>query len=168
MKEKEITLIEYQEAALRTAKDMGSLQQNLIHAALGITSEAGEISSIIKAACVYNKEIDIAHLIEEAGDCLWFLALAAKCSGVSLEDIARDNIRKLRTRFPSGYSDLDAQMRWDKVTEVSPYSRLVLIVNEEEEDRVSIEDALLPLTYILPSAKEDEDYDAAQRGEIEK
>lgn len=165
MKTKDITLVEYQEAALRTAKDMGSLQQNLIHAGLGIASEAGEVTSTIKAACIYNKEIDIANLMEEAGDIMWYLALLAKCMGTTLEDIAKDNIRKLRTRFPSGYSDLDAQMRWDKVTEVSPYSRLVTVIGENEEDANSLEEALLPLTYVFSTPKEDDDYDAAQRGE---
>lgn len=159
MKEVSITLQEYQEAAMRTAKDMGSLQQNLIHASLGVTSESGEIASVVKASCVYGKEVDIANLVEEAGDCLWFLALLSKCIGVSLEDIAKDNIRKLRTRFPKGYSDLDAQMRWDKATEVSPYSRLVLIM--DEEDANSLAEALLPVTYVIPSAADDEDYDLA-------
>lgn len=162
MNKNEITLAEYQEAAMRTAKDMGSLQQNLIHAGLGLISEAGEVATSVKASCVYGKEVDISNLVEEAGDCLWFLSLLSKCIGVSLEDIAKDNIRKLRTRYPKGYSDLDAKMRWDKVPEVSPYSRLVLIMNEEEAD--SLANSLLPITHVLPPPEEDDTYDLANEG----
>lgn len=161
-----ITMKEYQDAALRTAKDMGSLQQNLIHAALGITSEGGEIATIVKASCIYNKEVNIASLMEEAGDVLWFLTLLAKCMGVELEDIAKENIRKLKLRFPQGYSDIDAKMRWDKVTSISPYSKVVTVIGEEEgEANNSLEEALLPLTYVMSSFKEDEAYDEANKND---
>lgn len=160
---KQITLVEYQEAALRTAKDMGSLQQNLIHAALGITSEGGEIATLIKASCVYGKETNISHLMEEAGDVLWFLSLLAKCMGITLEDIAKENIRKLKLRYPQGYSDMDAQMRWDKVKNGSPYSKIVTVLNEED-DECSLEAALLPLTYVMPTYEEDEKYDEVNHG----
>lgn len=160
MSEISITMREYQTAALRTAKDMGSLQQNLIHAALGITSEGGRITGLVQGACVYGKEVNIAALMEEAGDVLWFLSLLAQCIGVTLEDVAKENIRKLKLRFPQGYSDIDAQMRWDKVTAVSPYSRVVTILGEDEES--SLEPALLPLTYVMPTFKEDDEYDEAQ------
>ena len=157
----EITMKEYQLAALRTAKDMGSLQQNLINTALGISSEGGKITGLVQGACVYGKEVNIAALIEKAGDVLWFLTLLSHCMGVTLEDVAKENIRKLKLRFPQGYSAIDAEMRWDKATSVSPYSKVVTILGEEEEN--SLEPALLPLTYVMPYFKEDEEYDEANK-----
>ena len=108
-------LIDYEQAAMRTAKDMGSPQMNLIHAALLIGSEGGELQTAIKAYAVYGKPLDKKNLIEEAGDLLWGIALLAKTLNLSMEDFADANIEKLRLRYPHGYNDRDAQLRWDKV-----------------------------------------------------
>jgi len=108
-------LNEYQSLAMRTAKDMGSLDKNLLHVALGITSDAGELADNVKKYVVYGGAYDGDNLIEELGDCLWFIALGAKTLGLPLEDIARYNVEKLKKRYPNGYNDVDAFMRWDKV-----------------------------------------------------
>lgn len=154
-----LTLEEYEKLALRLAKDMGSLQQNLIHAAFGITSEAGKIADEIKDLCIHGKEMQLADLLQRSGDLLWFITLLARCTGTSLEVVARENIRKLRIRYPVGYLDLEDNPQWTEQVITSPYSRVVLVINETEED--SLEEAILPLTYILASAAEDEEYDEA-------
>ena len=108
-------LYEYEEAAMRTAKDMGSAQMNLIHSALLIGSEGGEFQTSVKAYSVYGKVLDKKNCIEELGDLLWGIALACKTLNVSMEDVAAANIEKLRLRYPNGYNDQDAKLRWDKV-----------------------------------------------------
>lgn len=109
-----MTLDQYQRLAMRTAKDFGDLRQNLIHAGLGVTSDAGEVADVIKSHAVYGKELDVKHLIEELGDTLWYIALAASTVGYSLAEVAQQNIEKLRLRYPDKYSDELAIKRLDK------------------------------------------------------
>lgn len=94
-----LALDQYQAVALRTAKPL-TLEMNLMHAGLGLTSEAGEIASAIKAHAIYGKELDIINQIEEAGDVLWFLTLLCHTLGLTLEEIAAANIAKLSRRYP--------------------------------------------------------------------
>lgn len=107
----------YQEAAMRTAKDMGSQKMNLIHAAMGMSSDAGEFVDCIKKHAVYGKELDEINAIEEIGDVLWFCALAAQSLGITLEYVARKNIEKLQKRYPAKYTDAAAIARADKELE---------------------------------------------------
>ena len=108
---------EYEEAAMRTAKDMGSMNMNLIHAAMGLSSDSGEFVDAIKKHVIYNKELDYTNAIEELGDVLWFVSLAAKSLGTTMGFIMTHNIEKLAKRYPDKYTDQAAQVRADKVTE---------------------------------------------------
>lgn len=112
-----MTLHDYEVAALRTAKDLGSTESDLLHAALGIASEGGEFISEVKRVSIYGKAVTVEmneHMVEELGDLLWYIAVAARGLGVSLEDIAQHNIAKLACRYPEKYSDLLAESRLDK------------------------------------------------------
>lgn len=109
-----MSLSEYQSLALRTAKDMGSPKWDLAHAALGLTTDAGEAADVIKAHVIYNKELDASHLVEELGDLLWFTAFAASLVGYDLDSVAKLNIHKLQKRYPDKYSDEHAIARRDK------------------------------------------------------
>jgi NTP pyrophosphatase (non-canonical NTP hydrolase) len=104
----------YAEAAMRTAKQMPTLDQDLIHAALGLASESGELIDAIKKHVIYGKPLDVDNCIEELGDCLWFIALACQTLGVSIGQVARANIAKLAKRYPDKYTDQAAIARADK------------------------------------------------------
>lgn len=104
---------EYQAAAIRTAKP-GDVSFNLMHAAMGLAGEAGEFVDAIKKHLVYGKPLDLANAKEEIGDLMWFVALACQTLQVSMEDIAKQNIAKLATRYPDAYSDFHATARLDK------------------------------------------------------
>lgn len=117
-----IMISNYEEAAMRTAKDMGSVKMNLIHAALGLTSDAGEFATAIKASEIYNKPLDFENAIEELGDCLWFIALACKTLGTNMGEVMGANIEKLAKRYPDKYSDEAAIARADKSEHVSDCS----------------------------------------------
>lgn len=103
----------YQQLAMRTAKAM-SREHNLIHAALGLTGEAGEFADCIKKNFVYGRELDRENAAEELGDILWFVALACDTLGVSMVDVASQNLAKLRKRYPTVYQDELAVFRADK------------------------------------------------------
>lgn len=48
---------------------------SMLHAALGICSEAGELADPIKAHVMYNKLLDRENVIEEMGDLEFFLSM---------------------------------------------------------------------------------------------
>lgn len=105
---------QYYELAMRTAKDMGSQKLNLIHAAMGLSSDAGEFTDAIKKYAIYGKELDLDNAVEELGDCMWFIVLACHHLDVSLSAVMIANIQKLEKRYPERYSDERAITRLDK------------------------------------------------------
>lgn len=111
----------YQELAGRTEKPLPTAVDRLVHAFMGLATEVGELGTPIKAAAIYNKPLlevpeQVANLREELGDLLWYVALAANALGMNLDEIAEENIAKLRARYPDRYSDEAAQARADKAT----------------------------------------------------
>lgn len=108
---------EYQAGAIRTAKIFPDIEANLAHAALGIATEGGEFTTVVKRVAIYNKELTDemrGHMAEELGDLLWYVALAAHHIGIPMSRMAQHNIDKLKARFPEKYSDADAEARADK------------------------------------------------------
>ena len=95
---------EYQKLAMRTAKKFDNISQMQADVGLGLAGEAGEVADIIKKHLAGAKELDLAHLQEELGDIMWYLAEASECFGLSLEEIAKKNIEKLAKRHPNGFS----------------------------------------------------------------
>lgn len=112
-----MTLNEYENLATRTAKVMPTFLWDLNHAALGMSTETGEFGTIVKRCLIYDKEFTPEmreHAVEELGDALWYIALAARTLDVPLGEIARRNIDKLALRYPEKYSDAAAEARADK------------------------------------------------------
>lgn len=88
---------------------------DLIHATLGVGSEAGEIQTTTKKHWAYRAELDRENLLEELGDLLFYATALAQVLDFSLEQVLDANIEKLNKRYPSGsYSDSQALARADK------------------------------------------------------
>jgi NTP pyrophosphatase (non-canonical NTP hydrolase) len=94
-----MTFDDYQKQALTTAIDEGSeLEQRV----LGLVGESGEIADKIKKW--YRDQggdpakLDKKDLAKELGDVLWYVAAFADYLGISLNEIARDNVSKLSSR----------------------------------------------------------------------
>lgn len=104
---------EYQSKALRTAKRL-SEGFDLMHVALGVTGEAGEFADAIKKHLVYGRPLDRGNALEELGDLMWYVALGCETLGVTMSEIATQNIHKLTLRYPDAYTDLLAHKRLDK------------------------------------------------------
>ena len=86
----------------------------ITHATLGVLTEAGELGTTAKAHWIYGKELDVENVEEEIGDALFYLqALATEC-GLNLDGCMDANVRKLKKRYPDGYSDQAAKERADK------------------------------------------------------
>ena len=112
--ERNMTLNRYQELAQRTAKRFEDPKMDLVHAAMGASSDAGELLSEVKAHFIYGKALDVDHLIEEIGDTLWFLQLACASQNLTLGYVASKNLEKLAVRYPEKYTDEHAIQRLDK------------------------------------------------------
>lgn len=94
---------------------------NLLHMALGVSGEAGEVLDAVKKAVIYRKPLDRENIIEEAGDILFYLTGLLSAVGSSTKEAIRLNREKLRLRYVSQcYSDHDAQTRADKATAPAP------------------------------------------------
>jgi NTP pyrophosphatase (non-canonical NTP hydrolase) len=97
---------EYQRNALRTAPEPGgkvNVNADLLHGAIGVATESGEILDAIKKHLYYGKPLDIPNLREEIGDVMWYLALLCRATDTDLSVVATVNIEKLRVRFPHSF-----------------------------------------------------------------
>ena len=100
----------------RLFKTMGTPEASLMHAAVGISGEAGELLDTIKKTWVYNKPLDRANVIEELGDLFFYTTWLMEFLGISKEEVLTANINKLAVRYPNlKYSDEAAQARADKL-----------------------------------------------------
>ena len=81
--------------------------QALEYLALGLTSEAGEVAGKVKKLIRDGEDIEGFELkkmaiASEVGDVLWYCAMLAKEVGVPLNDIMKDNLKKLHGRKVRG------------------------------------------------------------------
>lgn len=103
----EITFSDYQNATRATAIYNKSVQElRISYLVLGLTSEAGEVASELKKAIrddgsdgVDLKEARVEKIIDEMGDCLWYLAQLADTLNIDLTAIVSKNLKKLEVRY---------------------------------------------------------------------
>jgi NTP pyrophosphatase (non-canonical NTP hydrolase) len=94
------TLDGYQSEARRTINLTLTDDQRLLDASAGLAEEAGEVLSHVRKHVFQGRPLDRDALTLELGDALWCLAITADTLGVSLADVARLNVEKLRLRYP--------------------------------------------------------------------
>ena len=86
-------------------------EMNLLHAALGIGSEAGELMEEVISSILENREVDAVNMKEEVGDLLWYLAVVCRDCGFTFEQAMETNIEKLAKRYPNKFTTTDAVNR---------------------------------------------------------
>lgn len=84
---------------------------NLLHGALGISTEAGELLDQIKKHIFYGSELDIVNIKEELSDVFWYVALICNEFGWAFDEIQELNIRKLQARYPEKFTEEKALNR---------------------------------------------------------
>ena len=90
---------------------------NRLHAAVGISGEAGELLDAIKKEWVYNKPLDYKNVIEELGDLRFYIQAMMIHTGITEQEVLQHNADKLAKRYVGmRYSDIAAQTRADKTT----------------------------------------------------
>lgn len=80
----------------------------LLHAAMGLCTEAGEFLDMLKKHILYGKPLDEVNLKEELGDKLWYTALALDELKSTFGEVMEVNIAKLRARYPNKFTETDA------------------------------------------------------------
>jgi NTP pyrophosphatase (non-canonical NTP hydrolase) len=88
-----------------------SQHQRLIHAGMGLCTEAAELVDALKKTVFYGKPLDKVNLKEEIGDIFWYCAIVADMCDFTFEDAMEANIKKLRARFPNKFTEADARNR---------------------------------------------------------
>lgn len=101
---------EYQALARRTQNNTLSMRDKQLHATFGMASEVGEIHSIEQKR-FQGHAVSHDEQVKEAGDLLWFLAEYSDSLGVTLEEIAAQNIEKLKRRYPDGFEEVRSVYR---------------------------------------------------------
>jgi NTP pyrophosphatase (non-canonical NTP hydrolase) len=99
-----MTFDEYQYAALRTVNPSLERRDQLLDASAGLAEEAAEVLGLIRKRVFQQREISDESILEELGDVLWCLAVAAHTLGIPLSRVAEHNEAKLRRRHPDGWS----------------------------------------------------------------
>ena len=93
---------DYQKQALTTVLSTNDYFKDTLHWVLGLNGESGEVAEKVKKIIRdKNGEIseeDKIELGKELGDVLWYIAVFANQLGLSLDDIAADNLKKLADR----------------------------------------------------------------------
>jgi NTP pyrophosphatase (non-canonical NTP hydrolase) len=120
-----MTFNEYQDWAKTTARNFQRPEIAGLVAALGLGGEAGEVvgqmvqqladvcelsretsnvTELLKKVYGHGHLLDRDKLVKELGDVLWYLADISSKNNITLDDIARENVRKLTGRYPDGFS----------------------------------------------------------------
>lgn len=102
-----MTFDDYQERASTTLTLDETKELNLIaYLTLGLVGESGEIAEKVKKI-IRNEAADFSKLDRddikrELGDVLWYLSTLSRTLGISFEDVADTNLKKLADRKARG------------------------------------------------------------------
>lgn len=92
---------------------------NLLHAAIGKYTEAGEMLLEVLDAIIEGRDVDRVNMKEEVGDGTWYDAIICRECDFTFEDVFEANINKLNNkRFKGGFTkekavnrDLDGERK---------------------------------------------------------
>lgn len=123
-----INAIEYQKACLRTAGTETG-EELLLNGVLGLSGESGEVADLYKKHRFQGHDLDKEDIINELGDCMWYLAILAESLGVTLGDVMQANILKLEKRYPEGF---DPERSVNREKEINDYEKQILTCLREK------------------------------------
>jgi len=88
---------------------------DVLHSAVGVCTEAGELLDAAKKFVFYGKPLDLANVIEELGDLEFYMQAVRRTVGCTREETLVANMKKLAIRYKNHlYSDQQAIDRADK------------------------------------------------------
>ena len=89
----------YQNQAVSTA--IYDSKHAVIYPALGLAAEAGEVANKVKKI-LRDGKFDREAIADEVGDCMWYIAALCRDLNIDMQDIANNNIKKLKDRLERG------------------------------------------------------------------
>lgn len=109
----------YLKSALRTESNnfesinnrLDNEKIRLLHAAMGMQTEAAEFTDMLKKHIFYGKPLDEVNLKEELFDMTWYMAIALDVLGYTFEEGFKTNIDKLKARYPEKFTERAATNR---------------------------------------------------------
>ena len=90
---------DYQKQAITTA--IYPVDGRITYPALGLVNEAGEVAGKVKKR-IRGDGVALTEIGKEIGDVLWYCAALAHDLGMTLDDIAQQNLDKLADRAARG------------------------------------------------------------------
>jgi len=146
---------EYMQSVLRTeSSDLESILERiadtqakpsgfvrLLHAAMGLCTEAGKFQDALRKYFFYGKGIDKVNLLEELGNLLWYITVATDALGGSFEEVMQINHNKLGTRNKEEFSD-------EKVIDGSCGNERTILKKDEEPTKEAKEFAIKTLNEV--------------------
>ena len=81
----------------------------LLTGAIGMASEGGEFSEIVKKCIFQGKPMDdetVFHCKRELGDIMWYWINSCRALGLDPNDVVAENVNKLKARYPGGEFDV--------------------------------------------------------------
>lgn len=70
----------------------------LVYCVMALAGEVGELANKLKKSMRSGADRNMAVLMDELGDCLWYVSATAKELGYTLEEVAEFNLTKLAAR----------------------------------------------------------------------
>jgi len=81
----------------------------LLTGSIGIASEGGEFSEIVKKCIFQGKPLDdetIFHCKRELGDIMWYWVNSCRALNLDPNEVMAENVEKLKSRYPGGEFDV--------------------------------------------------------------
>ena len=99
-------------------RDLDPEKADLLHMAIGVSGEAGELLDAVKKSAIYGKSLDHKNMVEELGDLEFYMSRIRQIIGVTRDEVLERNFDKLSKRYSEGtYTNSQAQKRMDKIIE---------------------------------------------------
>ncbi len=90
-------------------KQSGVNMALLLTGSIGMASEGGEFSEIVKKCIFQGKPLDadtIFHAKRELGDIMWYWVNACRALDLDPNEVLAENVKKLEARYPGGSFDV--------------------------------------------------------------
>ncbi len=108
------SLREYQKFCQMTAKGFNNKEKEILAWGLGIAGEAGDVAGCIKKTFAHGND-QRKGIRENIGDTLWYAAMISNFFGWDLQEILEENIKKLKKRYPKGFTKKAAQRKGTRI-----------------------------------------------------
>ena len=94
---------------LQSLEQSGVNMALLLTGSIGIASEGGEFSEIVKKCIFQGKPLDDDtqfHIKRELGDIMWYWINSCRALGLDPNEVIEENVNKLKARYPGGEFDV--------------------------------------------------------------